>query len=103
MSEHRISASSGIVELSATQLSAAIHRKEVSCTEVLQAFWGQIDRLNPVVNALVAPVDRDALRAADTIEGPAIVEEAFATHWITRGWTARLGAAGTLIAQRDTP
>ena len=45
--------------------------------------------------------DRDALRAADTIEGPAVVEEAFATHWIARGWTARLGAAGTLIAKKE--
>jgi N-methylhydantoinase A/oxoprolinase/acetone carboxylase beta subunit len=47
--------------------------------------------------------DREALGAADTIEGPAIVEEAFATHWIARGWTARLGAAGTLIARKDAP
>ncbi len=45
--------------------------------------------------------DREAMTAADTIHGPAIVEEAFATHWITRGWTAVLGAAGTLIARRD--
>lgn len=63
MSEHRISASSGIVELSATRLSAAIHRKEVSCTEVLQAFWGQMDRLNPQVNALVAHMPREPLLA----------------------------------------
>jgi N-methylhydantoinase A/oxoprolinase/acetone carboxylase beta subunit len=45
--------------------------------------------------------DREALRATDTIEGPAVVEETFATHWITRGWTARLGAAGTLIAKQE--
>ena len=47
--------------------------------------------------------DREAMTATDTIEGPAIVEEAFATHWITRGWTARLGPAGTLMARRDMP
>jgi len=47
--------------------------------------------------------DRDALTHADVIEGPAVVEEAFATHWIARGWTARSGAAGTLIARRDAP
>jgi N-methylhydantoinase A/oxoprolinase/acetone carboxylase beta subunit len=47
--------------------------------------------------------DREAMTDADTIEGPAVVEEAFATHWITRGWTARLGAAGTLMARRNTP
>ncbi len=45
--------------------------------------------------------DRDALGASDIIEGPAVVEEAFATHWIARGWTARLGAAGTLIAKKE--
>lgn len=45
--------------------------------------------------------DREALRPNDTIEGPAVVEETFATHWITRGWTARLGAAGTLLATKD--
>ncbi len=47
--------------------------------------------------------DRDAMTASDVIEGPAVVEEAFATHWITRGWTASLGAAGTLMARRNTP
>jgi N-methylhydantoinase A/oxoprolinase/acetone carboxylase beta subunit len=45
--------------------------------------------------------DREAIGPGDIVEGPAIVEEAFATHWITRGWTARLGAAGTLMARRD--
>ncbi|MBR0670001.1 hydantoinase/oxoprolinase family protein [Neoroseomonas soli] len=51
----------------------------------------------------IAVWDREALTDADTIEGPAVVEEAFATHWITRGWTARLGPAGTLMARRETP
>ena len=53
---------SGIVELTATGLSRAIHAREVSCVEVLTAYWAQIDRLNPTVNALVAPVDREWLR-----------------------------------------
>jgi N-methylhydantoinase A/oxoprolinase/acetone carboxylase beta subunit len=44
--------------------------------------------------------DRDALGAEERIEGPAIVEEPFATHWIGRGWTARLGAAGARCHQR---
>ena len=44
--------------------------------------------------------DREALAPDDVIEGPAIVEEAFATHWISRGWRAQLGAGGTLIAKR---
>ncbi len=45
--------------------------------------------------------DREALGPDDIIEGPAIIEEAFATHSIARGWTARLGAAGAIIARRD--
>ena len=54
---------SEIPDLSATALSASIHRREVSCTEVLDAFLHQIDRLNPRVNAIVAMADRDALHA----------------------------------------
>ncbi len=45
--------------------------------------------------------DREALGPDDRIAGPAIVEEPFATHWIGRGWTAALGAAGALIARSD--
>jgi N-methylhydantoinase A/oxoprolinase/acetone carboxylase beta subunit len=45
--------------------------------------------------------DREALPPEDRITGPALVEEPFATHWIGRGWTAMLGAAGALIARSD--
>ncbi|XJC77867.1 amidase [Delftia tsuruhatensis] len=48
--------------MSAVALSKAIHGRELSCLEVLDAYCAQIDRLNPVVNALVAPLDRDWLR-----------------------------------------
>ena len=44
--------------------------------------------------------DRDALAGVDRIEGPAVVEEPFATHFIAPGWTARLGPAGALVARR---
>lgn len=54
-------APSGIVAHTATGLSRAIHAREVSCVEVLDAYLAQVDRLNPVVNALVAMADRDAL------------------------------------------
>jgi N-methylhydantoinase A/oxoprolinase/acetone carboxylase beta subunit len=47
--------------------------------------------------------DREALPPEHRIAGPAIVEEAFATHWIGRGWTAAVGAAGALIATREAP
>jgi amidase len=55
-----------LVALSATALSAAIHRRDVSCREVMQAHLAQIERLNPRVNALVSlqPPD-DLLRQAD--------------------------------------
>jgi N-methylhydantoinase A/oxoprolinase/acetone carboxylase beta subunit len=43
---------------------------------------------------------RDTLRPADRIEGPAIIEEAFATHVIARGWTATLHPEGAIIARR---
>ena len=42
-----------IVEWDAVTLSRRIHRRDVSCAEVLQAFTAQIDELNPVVNAIV--------------------------------------------------
>ena len=53
----------GIVAHTAVGLSQAIHAREVSCVEVLDAYLAQIDRLNPVVNAVVAMADRDGLRA----------------------------------------
>ena len=53
---------SDIVALDAVALSAAIHARQVSCVEVLQAYLAQIDRLNPTVNAVVTAQDRDALR-----------------------------------------
>ncbi len=43
--------------------------------------------------------DREAL-TSETLTGPALVEEPFATHFISRGWTATPGAAGALIAKR---
>ena len=52
-----------LVEWTATALSQAIHDRQVSCVEVLEAYLAQIDRLNPIVNALVAPVGREGLRA----------------------------------------
>ena len=43
--------------------------------------------------------DREAL-STETVTGPAIIEEAFATHYIATGWTAALGDAGAIIARR---
>jgi amidase len=52
-----------IVSLDAVSLSRAIHARDVSCVEVMNAYFAQIDRLNPAVNAIVAMQDRDALLA----------------------------------------
>ena len=45
--------------------------------------------------------DREALKPGDVIEGPAIIEEAFATHYIAAGWKAGLADAGAIIATRS--
>lgn len=55
-----------IPTLSAMDLSQTIHRREVSCREVMEAFLTRIDRLNPKVNAIVSLRDREELlREAD--------------------------------------
>jgi N-methylhydantoinase A len=43
---------------------------------------------------------RDALRLADIIEGPAIIEESFATHVVAAGWRAALDPEGAIVARR---
>ena len=43
-----------VTELSADELSKAIHSKQVSCREVMQAYLHQIDAVNPLFNALVS-------------------------------------------------
>ena len=54
-----------IIALSATDLSAAIAAREVSCVEVMGAYLDRIERLNPAVNAIVALENRgDLLRQA---------------------------------------
>jgi amidase len=53
-----------IVDWTAAELSAAIHRRDVSCAEVMTAYLDQIERLNPAVNALVALRPRAELLAA---------------------------------------
>lgn len=50
-----------IIQLSAIALSDAIKNKTLSCEEVMQAYLGQIERLNPQVNAIVSRVDSELL------------------------------------------
>jgi len=42
-----------ILQWSASELSVRIHRREVSCVEVMVATLGRIERLNPYFNAIV--------------------------------------------------
>jgi len=50
-----------ILSLSAAELSRRIHAREVSCREAMQAYLAQVDRLNPVFNAIVSRVDAGLL------------------------------------------
>ncbi|WP_336490501.1 amidase [Methylobacterium nigriterrae] len=50
-----------IVSMGAVDLSEAIHAKQVSCVQVMNAYLDQIARLNPSVNAVVALQDRESL------------------------------------------
>lgn len=62
-------AGSAIVALDAVALSHAIHARSLSCAEVMAAYLDQIERLNPVVNALVALRDRtDLMREAAELD-----------------------------------
>jgi amidase len=52
-----------VTELSANELSKAIHSKQVSCREVMQAYLHRIDAMNPRFNALVSLQNPDQLLA----------------------------------------
>ena len=52
---------SSIVRMSGVELSNAIHSKQASCVEVMNAYLDHIDRFNPAVNAIVALADRGQL------------------------------------------
>ena len=69
-----------IHELSALQLSASIHRRELSCREVMQAFLQRIAAINPQANAIVNLQDADILmQQADACD-------AELTTGDSRGW-----------------
>ena len=54
---------SDITSMTASQLSVAIHARQVSCVEVMQAYLAHIHRYNPVYNAIVSMRDDDDLLA----------------------------------------
>src|SRR5262249_8104632 len=53
---------------SASDLAAAIRRRELSSREVLDHYLGRIERLNPKLNAVVALDAEGARRAADAAD-----------------------------------
>ncbi len=50
-----------IVRMDAMTLSRAIHERSMSCVEVMAAHLDQIDRVNPVINAIVSRAPREQL------------------------------------------
>lgn len=52
---------SEITDLSASQLSAAIRERRVSCIEVMQAYLARIHRYNPDYNAIVSLLEDEIL------------------------------------------
>lgn len=69
-----------IISLDASALSAAIHAREVSCVEVMQAYLAQWARHNPVHNALVN------LRPADELLTEARACDGELAAGRSRGW-----------------
>ena len=56
-------ATAALTDLDASALSNAIHDRQLSCTEVMQAYLDRIERLNPTYNAIVNLAPREALMA----------------------------------------
>ena len=69
-----------ITELSANELSQAIHAKQVSCREVMQAYLHRIESINPHFNALVSLQDPARLLAQ------ADAHDAELSQGHSRGW-----------------
>ena len=69
-----------ITDLTADALSRAIHGRELSCREVMQAYLRRIDALNPLHNALVSLADPALLlQQADA-------RDAELARGVSRGW-----------------
>jgi amidase len=69
-----------ITGLSAAELSESIHRRDVSCREVMAAYLDRIDEQNPAVNAIVSLRDRDELLAEAATRDDELVDGR------SRGW-----------------
>ena len=77
-----------ITALDAISLSRAIHARQVSCREVMQAYLARIERLNPRANAIVnlVPAEQalaEAERCDAELTGPGGRHRG---RWGSRGW-----------------
>lgn len=97
-----------IVVMDARRLSEAIHARAVSCVEVMTAYLDHIERVNPLVNAIVSLEPREALlqqaRARDEALGrgeslgwmhgiPQAVKDLLPTRGIRTTWGSPLFAS----------
>ena len=73
--------SSVITDLSAHQLSVAIHAKTVSCREVMQAYLARIQAVNPAVNAIVS-LRHEAANLADADAKDALLARGESMGWM---------------------
>ena len=69
-----------IVDLSACELSNAIHSHAVSCVEVMQAYLQRIHTVNPSYNAIVS------LRPDELLLQEAAAKDALLSRGQSQGW-----------------
>ncbi|WP_420913288.1 amidase [Herbaspirillum aquaticum] len=69
-----------LVTLDALALSASIRSKEISCREVMQAYLDHIEKINPLVNAIVS------LRPAEELLGEAKRADQLLAQGMYLGW-----------------
>ncbi|GGJ78861.1 amidase [Pseudomonas matsuisoli] len=69
-----------LTALDAVSLSRLIHQRDLSCVEVMQAYLRRIERLNPVVNAIVS------LQPEASLLEQARVRDAELASGVDHGW-----------------
>lgn len=90
--------STTITDLGAADLSEAIHRRDLSCREVMSAYLDRIEQVNPDVNAIVS------LRARDELEAEAAAKDEELLHGVDHGWLHGVPQAiKDLVAARGLP
>jgi amidase len=70
-----------IVMMNARELSRAIHAREVSCVQVMNAYLDQIETHNPRVNAIISMPSRSSLLAEAALRDT-VLASGVATGWM---------------------